>query len=367
LDEISTQYNPDRFAQYKSVHDGAYDIVLKMSESPHCKLLREYEEKGEQVWKGFKKSPYYRMQRKFGKRKKRAIAKAKSLIELYESIKRNGFKGRIKVIDKPIVPNPFSSGFEIYDGHHRVACCLVLGMESLPATVFKAVSVNSDGEFRSQYTGVTDCECADCVTYLHCKECEARGDSSFRRCQRTLEKQYYSSFEKKDVLEIGCGTKEKGGFIKKIAEENGCRWTGVDILETDLATHVCSVEKMPFADESFDCVIASQAFEHWSKPDKALRELKRVLRGSGVASLTAPVHLHGHKNFVSGSFDQVQEIIHRNGFQIEKFETWRRNHSELPVYHLDDYNKKHLRKAGVYEYDNIEKYMVHFLLTKPIQ
>jgi len=362
LDEVSTQYNPDRFAQYKSVHEGVCDLVLKMSESPHCQLLRDYEEKGDGVWKGFRKHRYYRMQKRFGKRRKSAISKAQRLVELYENIKKNGFVGYITVIDKPVTPNPYNSGYEICNGHHRVACCIALGINALPAIIQKIK--NGQTTFSDMYTGVTDLECADCVSYEHCKKCEANGDFSLRRCQRTIEEQYYSKFFDKDILEIGCGTQEKGGSIKAIVEANGCRWVGIDILATNLTTNVCSVEKMPFVKESFDVIIGSQTIEHWKRPGKALRQIRQVLRPDGIVSLTAPVHLHGHKNFVSGNFDVIQKMIMKNGFKIERFETWRRKHSDLSAYRLDDYNKKYLRKAGIFKYDNVEKYIVHFILRK---
>ena len=362
LDELSTQYNPDRFDQYKSVHKGVYDLVLRMSESPHCRLLQDYNEKGDGIWKDFRKHRYYKMQRRFGKKRKSAIIKAKRLVELYENIKKDGFTGQITIIDKPVTPNPYNSSYEIYDGHHRVACCIALGINKLPA-IIQAVK-NGQMVHADIYTGVTDLECANCVSYEHCKECEANGDFSLRRCQRTIEKQYYSKFSNKDVLEIGCGTQEKGGFIKTIVEANTCRWVGIDILPTNLATHVCGVEKMPFANESFDVIIGSQTIEHWKKTNKALRQIHRVLRTDGTVSLTAPVHLHGHKNFVSGNFDVIQKMIMKNDFKIERFETWRRKHSDLAASRLNDYNKKCLRKAGIFKYDNVEVYIVHFVLRK---
>ena len=111
-------------------------------------------------------------------------------------------------------------------------------------------------------------------------------------------------------------------------------------------------------------IIGSQTIEHWKKPSKALRQIHRVLRPGGIVSLTAPVHFHGHKNFISGNFDVIQKTIMKNGFKIERFETWRRKHSDLSVYQPDDYNKKYLRKVGIFKYDNVEKYIVHFILRK---
>ena len=167
-----------------------------------------------------------------------------------------------------------------------------------------------------------------------------------------------------DVLEIGCGTSEKGGFIKKIVEANNCRWVGIDIKETNLATHVCGVERMPFEDNSFDWVIGSQTLEHWKKPAKALREIRRVLRPAGMVSLTAPIHLHGEKMFVAGKLDSIEKLFLQNGFDIELCQKWRKEHCDLVPYRPNDYAKKHLKKAGILDYDNITTYIIHCLLRQ---
>ncbi len=139
LDEVSVQYNPERFEQYQSVHNGVYDTVLKLSQSPHCQLLRDYNLIGGDIWHNFNKHPYYRLQRRFGKSRKSALNKAKRLTALFDEIKTNGFIGEITVLDKPLVPNPYNQGYEIFDGHHRAVCCITLGMKNVRAIIVKAV------------------------------------------------------------------------------------------------------------------------------------------------------------------------------------------------------------------------------------
>lgn len=139
FDEISVQYNPDRFEAYKSVHIGTYERVLDIRHSPHCKLLHDYNNNGNTIWKKFRKHPYYRLQRRFGKSRRTALDKAKKLTALFDEIKANGFKGGITVIDKPLVANPYNQGYEIFDGHHRAACGIVLGMKKIEAIVLKTM------------------------------------------------------------------------------------------------------------------------------------------------------------------------------------------------------------------------------------
>ncbi|NIJ14890.1 SAM-dependent methyltransferase [Saccharomonospora amisosensis] len=46
--------------------------------------------------------------------------------------------------------------------------------------------------------------------------------------------------------------------------------------------------ELPFADESFDCVIASEILEHIPEDDKAIWQLARVVRPGGTVAVTVP-------------------------------------------------------------------------------
>ncbi len=212
--------------------------------------------------------------------------------------------------------------------------------------------------------GFEDIICISCFKYDYCGESEKSQNHSLRRCQRAIEERYYKEIHDKDVLEVGCGTKAKGGFVKEIVEANNCRWAGIDIQETDLATHVCSVEKMPFEENSFDWIIGSQTLEHWKRAGRALREIRRVLRHTGKVSLTAPIHLHGNKIFVAGKLNLVEKLFRKNGFDPELCQTWRKKHCDFVPYRPNDYTKRHLKKAGILDYDNITTYIIHCLLVK---
>ena len=92
---------------------------------------------------------------------------------------------------------------------------------------------------------------------------------------------------------------------------------GVDFLEGD-------VMDMPFEDGSFDCVVSFNAFEHFMDPDKAVREMLRVLRKDGLLYLDfgplyyAPFGLHIYKcisvpysQFLF-DYDMMMEYIEKN-------------------------------------------------------
>lgn len=57
---------------------------------------------------------------------------------------------------------------------------------------------------------------------------------------------------------------------------------------------VASALDMPFDDGQFDCVIATECFEHIADPFAFCRELTRVLRPGGELVLTVPFLFHQH-------------------------------------------------------------------------
>lgn len=135
VEKLGVQYNPDRFGEYKSLHKGLSDTVLDMNASPHCRLLEAYKKNASQTRSNIRKFDYYKMQRLYGKNHKAAVSKVNRFIELYENIKKVGFNSNIIVVNRPTIKNKYNSGYEIYTGHHRVACCIVLGMKSVPSKI----------------------------------------------------------------------------------------------------------------------------------------------------------------------------------------------------------------------------------------
>lgn len=99
-----------------------------------------------------------------------------------------------------------------------------------------------------------------------------------------------------EVLEIGCGV---AGFAKMMP--NSVRYTGIE--SSDYALHEArkeyarmahvrlmkgNAEELVFGDGTFDLVFAKHVIEHLMYPQKALREMVRVLKNEGVLILVAP-------------------------------------------------------------------------------
>lgn len=101
----------------------------------------------------------------------------------------------------------------------------------------------------------------------------------------------------KDVLDAGCGL---GYGLEIIAAGGAASVTGVDIdseavaeAERRFGEHAAAVRQgdlreLPFDDGSFDLTICFEAIEHIQHPEKALAELRRVLRPDGVLIVSSP-------------------------------------------------------------------------------
>ena len=92
------------------------------------------------------------------------------------------------------------------------------------------------------------------------------------------------------VLEVGCGT---GSMWQGVTLPEGCHVTLTDfsggMLETtrENTAHlragyaVVDVQRMPYADATFDVVIANMMLYHVPDIDRALGEIRRVLKPGG--------------------------------------------------------------------------------------
>jgi SAM-dependent methyltransferase len=94
------------------------------------------------------------------------------------------------------------------------------------------------------------------------------------------------------VLDIACGP----GHVSATARMRGAHVTGIDfsaamIAEArrnppGIAFEEADAERLPFADESFDAAVANFGLHHVENPERALREIHRVLRPGGGFAFT---------------------------------------------------------------------------------
>lgn len=94
------------------------------------------------------------------------------------------------------------------------------------------------------------------------------------------------------VLEVGIGEGEISTRLR--ARYPRARFTGIDLPDNDLAHcwrsrslsgSFADIVRLPFADASFDLVLAIEVLEHVPDPEGALAELSRVARSNLVLSV----------------------------------------------------------------------------------
>lgn len=94
-------------------------------------------------------------------------------------------------------------------------------------------------------------------------------------------------------LVVGCGSKDEMAIFQDK------KWvTGVDISKTAVENQkkrfpkmqflVADAQKLPFDDNTFDCVVCSEVIEHLPDDKKFINEAHRVLGEGGILIITAP-------------------------------------------------------------------------------
>jgi len=157
-------------------------------------------------------------------------------------------------------------------------------------------------------------------------------DSSINLKRSIIEKFGIDKFVGKKILEIGVGG--EGGLIVLLQQHNevfgvdvsnaairNCKSFGVPAMKANM-----DKERLPFDDEHFEYIIAFEVFEHFSNPQFALEELKRLLKPGGnlLISTPSPFIYHWPRLFYPGLFESsaFQEFLMVNGFSVDRVANW---------------------------------------------
>jgi len=124
-----------------------------------------------------------------------------------------------------------------------------------------------------------------------------------------------------DAARVGTGTRTLDlasgpGYVAAAAAERGASVTGVDVaaamvsfaggLHPGIEFLQADVHQLPFADASFDALVANFLILHLGRPEVAAAEFARVLRDGGRLALTA-WDLPGRARFLGVFLDAVAE------------------------------------------------------------
>ncbi|MBJ9957623.1 class I SAM-dependent methyltransferase [Acinetobacter courvalinii] len=154
----------------------------------------------------------------------------------------------------------------------------------------------------------------------------------------------------KTVLDLGCG----GGHVSYQVAPFVEQVTAYDLtpsmveLVAQQATqkgfdHVMAVqgaaEALPFADQSFDCVISRYSAHHWQNVAQAMAEISRVLAPQGKVIM---VDILGNSNPVMDTFFQTIESI-RDPSHVRNYSLQEWMHfAECAGFRIECVEKQHL-------------------------
>jgi ubiquinone/menaquinone biosynthesis C-methylase UbiE len=106
--------------------------------------------------------------------------------------------------------------------------------------------------------------------------------------------------ENLSMLDIGCGTGWALGQAAKLTGDKGS-FFGVDLSEKMIEKakenfrgrenfHFlkANAEDIPLGDDQFDIIICTNSFHHYFHPDKALKEMHRLLKTGGMVYILDP-------------------------------------------------------------------------------
>jgi 2-polyprenyl-3-methyl-5-hydroxy-6-metoxy-1,4-benzoquinol methylase len=137
-----------------------------------------------------------------------------------------------------------------------------------------------------------------------------------------------------DVLDLGCGS---GWLSIEIARLGVRNVVGVDIDDAVLALNALTLngaeirgvqarsEDLPFANDSFDLVIAKDLLEHLPDPSSTTNEIYRILRPGGAVYASAPApgsrtYFDDYTHVRPFNKKAISALMEDSGFLIERSE-----------------------------------------------
>jgi SAM-dependent methyltransferase len=153
----------------------------------------------------------------------------------------------------------------------------------------------------------------------------------FRAKRDLIKLLFESSGASGEILNIGAGVGEDLGVISKYGSVHvlDVAPEAIALIPDDLvkSKQVGDATSMPYADNSFDLVVAFDVLEHIENDAKAISELRRVLRPGGAFIFTVPAFefLYGAHDIGLGHHRRYgkSDIRKRlSGFTIERMGYW---------------------------------------------
>lgn len=124
------------------------------------------------------------------------------------------------------------------------------------------------------------------------------------------------------LLDLACGPKPYASLFEDLTEV----YWGMDLGAWEgNVDAVGDVDRLPFADRSFDTVLCTEGLEHFRRPQAVLAEIRRVLAPDGAVILSTPMtwglHAEPH-DYWRFTIYGLRQLADDQGFEV--VEAWRR-------------------------------------------
>jgi len=132
-------------------------------------------------------------------------------------------------------------------------------------------------------------------------------------------------------------------FFRKFFSQQFGQYESADFGRKDVDHHV-DLQQLPFADETYDFVFASHVLEHIPDDEKAISEIRRILKPNGIAIL--PVPIIGEKT-IEYPEPNPNESYHVRAPGMDYFDRYERHFSKVERRNSDSLPNKY--QLFVYE------------------
>jgi SAM-dependent methyltransferase len=123
-------------------------------------------------------------------------------------------------------------------------------------------------------------------------------------------------FVKGSLLDVGCGMRP----YEKTFFGGASSYLGTDYLsDRSRPDVVCSALELPFPESSFDTVVSTEVLEHVPEPQRALNEMRRVLKPGGHLILSTPMYWPRHEvpyDYFRYPYDGLLHLVKQSGLEV---------------------------------------------------
>ncbi len=181
---------------------------------------------------------------------------------------------------------------------------------------------------------------------------------------KTVIRMYGKDIRKEKIMDFGCG---QAPYYCLFRAKN---YIGVDVKQSghDNAEKHADVyynDTVPFSDETFRYVIATQCLEHIADIDEILKEISRVMCKGGKLIITVPMLWIDHEmpyDYYRFTEQGIRYKLEKNGFRIiyiRKLNGADDAAAQLKMLLIDRNNKNVIYKKMCIAYENI-KYIYRY-------